>query len=561
MHDCQLYLANFRLGLKTLLLASLLAFSSGNVLAENAQLAQASNTQINALTEPVTTEKSLILFNRNIVTFYVDLLGMTPQKRVTRAEFLINDLMSQTNQLAVSTESDPLGVLVKINDNVVFMIANDDIALSHFINPEEVVQTTVAALQQVISEKQQSNDARFLTQALIKTGVAVLLFGVIIWLLSSLKARFQQALLNLATAKKLNLGGAEEHVRSTIVWLVKYLVLLAYWALVILISYQIFTYVLEQFPYTRAWGEQLHAYLFNLARQIGSAILHAIPDLFTAFVIFMLARFVTQITSTFFDSVAVGQTNVKWVEQDVASTTKRIVIVVVWLFAFVMAYPYLPGSGSEAFKGVSVLVGLMLSLGASSLVSQAGSGLILTYTRTFRRGEYVSIGEHQGTVVDLGLFNTRIRNGMGVELAIPNAFILNEVTHNYSRAVQGAGFVVDATVTIGYDTPWRQVEAMLLEAASKTDGVLTKPMPRVFQTALSDFYPEYRLVCQAIPEDARGRAEVMSAIHANIQDVFNQYGVQIMSPHYFHDPESPKLVPESEWHKAPAKPDLAAPKK
>lgn len=561
MHDCQLYLANFRLGLKTLLLASLLAFSSGNVLAENAQLAQASNTQINALTEPVTTEKSLILFNRNIVTFYVDLLGMTPQKRVTRAEFLINDLMSQTNQLAVSTESDPLGVLVKINDNVVFMIANDDIALSHFINPEEAVQTTVAALQQVISEKQQSNDARFLTQALIKTGVAVLLFGVIIWLLSSLKARFQQALLNLATAKKLNLGGAEEHVRSTIVWLVKYLVLLAYWALVILISYQIFTYVLEQFPYTRAWGEQLHAYLFNLARQIGSAILHAIPDLFTAFVIFMLARFVTQITSTFFDSVAVGQTNVKWVEQDVASTTKRIVIVVVWLFAFVMAYPYLPGSGSEAFKGVSVLVGLMLSLGASSLVSQAGSGLILTYTRTFRRGEYVSIGEHQGTVVDLGLFNTRIRNGMGVELAIPNAFILNEVTHNYSRAVQGAGFVVDATVTIGYDTPWRQVEAMLLEAASKTDGVLTKPMPRVFQTALSDFYPEYRLVCQAIPEDARGRAEVMSAIHANIQDVFNQYGVQIMSPHYFHDPESPKLVPESEWHKAPAKPDLAAPKK
>ena len=553
MHDCQLSLADFKLGLKTALLVCLLAFFSGNVLAENAQLVQASSTQIKASNEPVTTEKSLVLFNRNIVTFYVDLLGMTPQKRVTRAELLINDLLSQTNELVVSTESNPLGVLVKINDNVVFMIANDDIALSHFINPEEVVQTSVAALQQVISEKQQSNDARFLTQALVKTGVAVLLFGIIIWLLSSLKARFQQGLLSLAQAKKLNLGGAEEHLRSTIVWLVKHVVLLAYWVLVILISYQIFTYVLEQFPYTRAWGEQLHAYLFNLARQIGSAILHAIPDLFTAFVIFMLARFVTQITSTFFDSVAVGQTKVKWVENDVASTTKRIVIVVVWLFAFVMAYPYLPGSGSEAFKGVSVLVGLMLSLGASSMVSQAGSGLILTYTRTFRRGEYVSIGEHQGTVVDLGLFNTRIRNGMGVELAIPNAFILNEVTHNYSRAVQGAGFVIDATVTIGYDTPWRQVEAMLLEAASKTDGVLAKPMPRVFQTALSDFYPEYRLVCQAIPEDARGRAEVMSAVHANIQDVFNTYGVQIMSPQYYEDPDIPKVVPEKDWYKAPAK--------
>jgi small-conductance mechanosensitive channel len=532
----------------------LLAFFSDSLYAENVQLTQATSSQLNATTEPVTTEKSLVMFNRNIVTFYVDLLGMTPKKRVERAKFLINALLSQSNQLEVSTQKDPLGVLVKINDNVVFIIANEEIALSRFTHPENPVQASVKALKQVISEKQQISDAKFLTQALVKTGLATLLFGVMIWILSFLKARFQKALLNLTQAKKLNLGGAEEHLRSTLVWLVKYLVLLTYWVLVLIISYQIIAYVFEQFPYTRAWSEQLHDYLFNLAFQIAIAILNAIPDLFTAFVIFMMARFVTQITSNFFDSVAAGQTKLKWVDQDVASPTKRIIIVVVWLFAFVMAYPYLPGSGSEAFKGVSVLVGLMLSLGASSLVSQAGSGLILTYTRTFRRGEYVSIGEHQGTVVDLGLFNTRIRNGMGVELAIPNAYILNEVTHNYSRVVQGAGFVVDTTVTIGYDTPWRQVEAMLLEAASKTSGVLVKPMPVVFQTALSDFYPEYRLVCQAIPEDARGRAEVMSALNANIQDVFNQYGVQIMSPHYLSDPEAPKLVPESEWHKAPAKP-------
>jgi len=554
MHFCQLFLNNFKQSLKTILFLSLLAFFSDSLYAENVQLTQATSSQFNASTEPVTTEKSLVMFNRNIVTFYVDLLGMTPKKRVERAKFLINALLSQSNQLEVSTQKDPLGVLVKINDNVVFIIANEEIALSRFTHPENPVQASVKALKQVISEKQQISDAKFLTQALVKTGLATLLFGVMIWILSFLKARFQKALLNLTQAKKLNLGGAEEHLRSTLVWLVKYLVLLTYWVLVLIISYQIFAYVFEQFPYTRAWSEQLHDYLFNLALQIAIAILNAIPDLFTAFVIFMMARFVTQITSNFFDSVAAGQTKLKWVDQDVASPTKRIIIVVVWLFAFVMAYPYLPGSGSEAFKGVSVLVGLMLSLGASSLVSQAGSGLILTYTRTFRRGEYVSIGEHQGTVVDLGLFNTRIRNGMGVELAIPNAYILNEVTHNYSRVVQGAGFVVDTTVTIGYDTPWRQVEAMLLEAASKTSGVLVKPMPIVFQTALSDFYPEYRLVCQAIPEDARGRAEVMSALNANIQDVFNQYGVQIMSPHYLSDPEAPKLVPESEWHKAPAKP-------
>jgi small-conductance mechanosensitive channel len=121
--------------------------------------------------------------------------------------------------------------------------------------------------------------------------------------------------------------------------------------------------------------------------------------------------------------------------------------------------------------------------------------------------------------------------------------VLGSVSKNYSRAVHGRGFVVDTTVTIGYDTPWRQVEAMLKEAARRTPGVLAVPAPRVFQTALSDFYPEYRLVCQAIPSEPQPRAEVLSALHANIQDVFNDHGVQIMSPHYLGDPAEPKLVP------------------
>jgi len=143
---------------------------------------------------------------------------------------------------------------------------------------------------------------------------------------------------------------------------------------------------------------------------------------------------------------------------------------------------------------------------------------------------------------------------MGVELALPNSFVLSNVTKNYSRTVRGIGFVVDVTVTIGYDTPWRQVHAMLIEAATRTHGVLAEPAPRVFQVALSDFYPEYRLVCQAVFTEPRPRAEVMNAIHANIQDVFNEYGVQIMSPHYFADPAESKTVAKDKWYSAPAKP-------
>jgi small-conductance mechanosensitive channel len=171
----------------------------------------------------------------------------------------------------------------------------------------------------------------------------------------------------------------------------------------------------------------------------------------------------------------------------------------------------------------------------------------------FRKGEYVRVAEHEGTVTEMGLFATRIRTGLGEELTLSNSKILDSTTKNYSRAVKGAGYVLDTTVTIGYDTAWRQVHAMLILAAQRTEGVLSDPAPVVFQTALSDWYPEYRLVCQAIPSDPRPRALVLSQLHANIQDVFNEYGVQIMSPQYFEDPAEAKVVPPARWYPAPAK--------
>jgi len=255
----------------------------------------------------------------------------------------------------------------------------------------------------------------------------------------------------------------------------------------------------------------------------------------------------------FFDGVQSGRVNVSWIDADSARPTRRLAAFAVWVFALVMAYPYIPGSGTEAFKGLSVLVGLMVSIGASGIIGQGASGLILMYTRTYRPGEYVRVGEHEGTLVELGMFTSRLRTGLGEELTLPNALVLGSVTRNYSRTVK-EGFVLDTVVTIGYDAPWRQVHAMLIEAALRTEGVSADPKPRVFQTALSDFYAEYRLVCQAIPSQPRPRAEVLSNVHANIQDVFNEHGVQIMSPHYLGDPAEQKVVPRANWYAPPAAP-------
>ena len=282
------------------------------------------------------------------------------------------------------------------------------------------------------------------------------------------------------------------------------------------------------------------------------AVVAAVPDLMAAVVIFFLAYGLTRALDRFFANVQSRALQVPWLDADVVGPTRRIATVVVWLFALAMAYPYLPGSQTEAFKGLSVLVGLMLSLGASSMVGQAASGLILTYGRTYRKGEFIRVGDHEGTVTELGIFTTRMRTGLGEELTISNATILAGTIRNYSRAVQGEGFVLDTTVTIGYDTPWRQVHALLAEAARRTPGVVQDPLPQVFQTALSDWYPVYRLVCQARPTEPGPRATVLSALHANIQDVFNEYGVQIMSPQYFEDPVKPKVVPPADWYAAPA---------
>lgn len=161
--------------------------------------------------------------------------------------------------------------------------------------------------------------------------------------------------------------------------------------------------------------------------------------------------------------------------------------------------------------------------------------------------------------INVGLFCSTpavgLARNLGRKAALEMLLTGGSVTKNYSRSVPGKGFIVDTTVTIGYDTPWRQVEAMLIEAANRTPGILETPAPRVFQTALSDFYPEYRLVAQAVPSEPRPRAEVMTMLHANIQDVFNEYNVQIMSPHYLGDPAQAKVVKAEDWHLAPAEKD------
>jgi small-conductance mechanosensitive channel len=314
------------------------------------------------------------------------------------------------------------------------------------------------------------------------------------------------------------------------------------------------TFTFDRFPYTRPWGEGLQGNLLAMLKQVALAIAEAMPGLVLVAVIFVLARFVVRALAVFFDQVEKGRVTLSWLDADTAHPTRRIFNLVVWLFALAMAYPYLPGAQTDAFKGLSVLVGIMVTVGGASVVGQAFSGLILMYVKAFRKGDFVRIGDTEGTVASVGMFATKIRTGLGEEVTLPNSGIMATTTKNYSRAVPGTGYVIDTGVTIGYSAPWRQVEAMLLEAARRTADIEHKVPPQVRQTALSDYYVEYRLIAYASAENPAQRVDVLSRLHANIQDVFNEYGVQILSPHYMAEPHTPQVVPKEHWYAAPARP-------
>ena len=226
----------------------------------------------------------------------------------------------------------------------------------------------------------------------------------------------------------------------------------------------------------------------------------------------------------------------------------------IWVFSVTIAYPYIPGSGTDAFKGVSVFVGLVVSLGSAGVVNQVMSGLVVIYSRALKPGEFVRVGDDLGTVSELGMLSTKIITRKREEITIPNAVLVGTKMVNYSRHAVGEGAVVGTTVTIGYDVPWRQVHAMLLRAAEQTAGVRKDPAPRVWQKALSDFYVEYELVVNLDkPEE---RVPVLSELHTHIQDAFNENGVQIMSPHYESQPGEKVFVPKSQWF--PARSSMSA---
>jgi small-conductance mechanosensitive channel len=494
--------------------------------------------------------------NRPIVLLRGRILGRTPAERATAAVHRLDELVADGVTGPVRRKFVEGLVVLTVGDHDAITILPTDVdelaGESLDAKSQEAEDNLRLALSEVVEARSPRELLRAALTALLATLVAFALSALLLW---ARRRAMDSALARLES-------GLRKQVRqlpSAELWrtaelralaLLRSLGRLVFVGLALVLVYVWLTFVLRQFPYTRPWGEALRGFILATLLRLTQGALAALPGLFTVAVIVVATRLLSRLARAVFASIEEGRLSLPGLHPDTAQPTRRLVVGLLWLFAIVVSYPYLPGSGSDAFKGVSVFVGLVVSFGSSGLVNQAMSSFMITYGRALRLGDFVRIGDVEGTVISSGLLATKIRTHRNEEVTLPNAVVASSTIVNFSRPA-AEGVFARTSVTIGYDTPWRQVEAMLLMAAQRTSGVRKEAPPLVLQTGLQDFYVEYALLVGL--ERPSERLRVLNDLHGQIQDVFNEHGVQIMSPHYETDPAAAKVVAREGWFPPPAR--------
>ena len=309
--------------------------------------------------------------------------------------------------------------------------------------------------------------------------------------------------------------------------------------------------VLGLFPWTRPIAENASG-MPRPIETLAHAFLGALPSVLFLVVIFFGARYFLRFVELFFEAIDTRAVSFPGFEREWALPTYKILRFTVIALAVVLAYPHIPGSSTTAFKGLSLFLGIVFSLGSSSFVANIVAGYSVTYRRAYLVGDRVRIGAVEGIVTELRLQGTHIRTTKNEVVTVPNSEILKSDVVNYSTLAKEHGLILHATVGIGYGTPWRQVEAMLLLAADRTPGLLKEPPPFVRVKGLGDSCVTHEI--NVYSDDPKGMGATYSNLFRQILDVFNEYGVQIMTPEYYEEPEKPTVVPKEQWFLAPAVP-------
>jgi small-conductance mechanosensitive channel len=384
---------------------------------------------------------------------------------------------------------------------------------------------------------------------IVATAAATLVLAVVILAAQALRRRLRRAVVPGArrAGRGLIVGQVTLIDSRRLATLVAGLIDATLWGLVAVTLYGYLTYVLGRFDATRDVATGLGGALVQAARGLGLGALALVPRLVAILLIVLVIRILARGADALFDAAERGTVELPWIHPDVVRPTRKLVTIGLWILGAVLIYPLVPGSGSEAFRGVSIFVGLLVSLGSTGLVGNAMGGLVLMYSRALKPGDVVQVQETTGKVLELGMLATRILTPRGIEVTIPNTVMIGHPVANYSRRDDAGGAVLHTSVTIGYDAPWRQVHRLLLGAAAATANLRKDPAPYVLQAALNDSSVAYTI--NAHLEDPFLMPATLSALHAAIQDQFNAAGVEILSPTFRVQRTQPEdtTIPHDRW--------------
>ncbi|MCJ7468430.1 MAG: mechanosensitive ion channel family protein [Maribacter sp.] len=383
-----------------------------------------------------------------------------------------------------------------------------------------------------------------MVRALIATVILGLLLLLLLWLIRRIKKGLQKKIQRKIESVE---DISYKLIKSNQIWKVFHVLIDTIRVMIIAVIFVFFVdYVLGLFPWTNEFANYTLYVILDPIISLGNAFIGYIPKFVFLVVIYFITKYVLQLIRLFFAGIDEGGIAIKDFKPEWAIATFRIIKVIIIAFSVVIAYPYIPGSDSIAFKGVSVFVGVLFSLGSSSFIGNIIAGYSMIYRGAFKKGDRIEVDNLIGYVEEQRLMITRLRSLKNEEIVIPNTVLLNSKIVNYSTTEQELGTILHTTVGIGYETPWRQVDAMLKLAADRTEGLSKEPKPFVLKKSLGDFAVNYEI--NAYCKEVSKMNRIYTLLHQNILDVFNENNVQIMTPFYIRDPEIPKIVPKDQWN-------------
>ncbi|WP_316804190.1 mechanosensitive ion channel family protein [Pedobacter nototheniae] len=449
-----------------------------------------------------------------------------------KIEVLYDDPFFKTDSIRISHSGDSYDIIYK-NDDILLSIANLDGLWFGKSNGQLAAEYLQKIKETIVSERKSHS----LVNWLKRIGFVLLIILVLSLIVKGINYLFKRSE-NLIKAKKqqYNEGFRIQKIKIlTPAYLENGLIRLNNIVRIVVILLMIYfslPLLFSIFPETETWASTLINWVLAPLKKALNGIIHYLPNLFTILVIYFLFKYALKAIRYFFYEIKKGEIRITGFHSDWAIPTFNILRFVLYAFMLVIIFPYLPGSGSPAFQGVSVFLGILISLGSSSAITNMVAGLVITYMRPFRLGDRVKIGEVTGDVIEKTMLVTRIRTIKNEDVTVPNSTVLSSSTVNYSSQTRGEayGLIVHCSITLGYDTDWRKIYDTLISAALKTAYIEQEPKPFVLQTALNDFAVSYQI--NAHTREANKQAVIYSSLMENIQDAMNAAGIEILSPNY-----------------------------